>query len=557
MFAGVVGRTLDAIANWRVEHGTSILFLEQLIGSTTVYNTINVHLRLRTFNLVAVGLFILWSLSPLGGQGILRLITIEDRISTATRSLGYANLTGDNTESVFFTQKGAGVRIIGINSVYRASLIAPNATMSAPQDTWGNIKIPRFEALDPSSKDSHGWVKVPKSGVKYSSLVGIPVGGIPQVGNSSFKIETAYFELSCDDPIKVPSDQEVHWKGQPDESPGLGSIRIPNTTSSDAFDSTFSVGTFTPFTNRFSGFMNHTEVDTSNDDDSPRNINFQSITGTLYSWDVAAVSCTIQTSYVEVLANCIGRNCSVESQRRSTQPRNVSDSFTPWEYPEFAYFFFAAFTQSTGVVSGSSPFWYSTLSEDYVNVESDPLAVINSTTSLIDMSKLNAEQLSSRWARLINTYWITSCVPLLATGAFADYAYGDKRIPLEAMKTTASITTSDRIYRVHISYFILTLVSATVLCVFAALGPCLSFFKLTPDLLPHVSSVTRDNPHFKGLVPAGGSAIGGYERARALKDLKIMVGDVSEHGATVGHIAFAPVTGAHAARPVRKGRLYE
>jgi hypothetical protein len=528
-----------------------------------VYNTIHVHLRLRTFNLVAVALFTLWSLSPLGGQGILRLMTIEERFSTVAGSLGYANFTGDNTQSVFFAQKSAGVQLIGINSVYRASLIAPSETMSAPQDTWGNLKIPRFEALDQSSMDSRGWVKVPKRGVQYSSLVGIPIVGIPEAGNMTFQMDTAYFELSCDDPVKVPSDDEVVWKSQPDESPGLGSIRLPKANSSTQFDSTFSVGTFTPYTNRFSGFKNRTEVDTSNDDNSPRNINFQSITGTLYSWEVAAVNCTIQTSYVEVLVNCIARNCTVEAQRRSTKPRDYPDTFTPWEYSEFAYFFFARFTQATGVVDGTSPFWFSTLSEDYVVLESNPLATSNVSTTLIDMSALSADELSTRWLRLLNTYFITSCVPLASTGAYAPYSYGQftslasNQVPFEAVETTGQVTTSQRIYRTHTPYLILTLVSALVLCVLSILGPCLQFFNVAPDLLPHVSSVTRDNPKFKALVPPGGSTIGGYERARALRDLKIMVGDVSEPGAAIGKIAFAPVTaGPDAARRVRKGRLY-
>lgn len=539
------------------------MFLEQLIGSTTVYNTIHVHLRLRTINLVAVALFILWSLSPLGGQGILRLMTIEERFSTAGRSLVYPNFTGDNTQSVFMNQKSTGVQIIGINSVYRALLIAPNETMSAPQDTWGNLKIPRFEALDQSSKDSGGWVKVPKRGMQYSSLVGIPVVGIPEAGNSSFQMETAYFELSCDDPVRISSDGEVIWKSQPDQSPGLGSIRFSNATGSSEFDSTFSVGTLTAYTNRFSGFMNHTEVDTSNDDNSPRNIVFQSITGNRDSWDVVAVDCTIKTSYVEVLVNCIARNCTVEAERRSTKLRDYLDTFTPWEYPEFNYFFFARFTQATGVVDPSSPFWFSTLSEDYVVLESDPLANANVSSTLIDMSILSADELSTRWGRLMNTYFIISCVPQAATGAYTPYSYdqytslASNEVPFPAVQTTAQVKTSQRIYRTHPPYLVLTFVSAIVLCILSILGPLLQCFNVAPDLLPHVSSVTRDNPNFKGLVPLGGSAMGGYERARALRNLEIMVGDVSGLGSEVGKIAFAPVTGGpDAARRVRKGRLY-
>ena len=54
--------------------------------------------------------------------------------------------------------------------------------MSAPQNTWGNIKIPRIEALDQDLKDDNGWIKVPMKEVAYSSLVGIPSVGVAKFG---------------------------------------------------------------------------------------------------------------------------------------------------------------------------------------------------------------------------------------------------------------------------------------------------------------------------------------------------------------------------------------
>ncbi len=47
----------------------------------------------------------------------------------------------------------------------------------APEDPWGNVKIPYLEKLDVSTADRDGWVPVPTSGVPYSSLLGLLVIG--------------------------------------------------------------------------------------------------------------------------------------------------------------------------------------------------------------------------------------------------------------------------------------------------------------------------------------------------------------------------------------------
>lgn len=548
---------MDAIACWRVERGSRIQFLEQVLGSTTVYNTVNVHLRLRAFNAAAFALFVVWSLSPIGGQGILRLLSIEERFTTATSLVGYPNTSALNPGSVFSNQKGTGVQLPAMNAVYRASIIAPNATMSAPQDTWGNIKIPRIEALEQTPRGSSEWIKVPKKDVAYSSLVGIPSIGVAPSGNSSFIMECSYYDLACEDPVQVSESEEVSWHSYPDIDPGLGSIRLPN--GSSPFDSTFSLGTFTPYKNRFTGLINGSDSDTSNDDNSPRNINIQSVTGSMYSWGISTTNCTIKTSVVEVAVRCLAQNCTVSNMRRLNRTPDFLENYTPFENSEFAYFFFAHLTQATGSVQASSPFWYSTLTEDYVASGFNPLASPN-RSQIIDMYKLSGEELGIRWGRLLNTYFLISSVPLAITGQYARYNLtqynniASNEIPFTAIQSSAEIRTSERVYRMHRVFLVLTVVSASVLLFCALLGPWLKFINIAPDLVGHISSVTRDNPYFT--LPPGGSMLGGYERARLLKDVEIIAGDVSAGGAKVGQIAFTPATGPKFARRLRRGRWY-
>ncbi|ERF69062.1 hypothetical protein EPUS_01018 [Endocarpon pusillum Z07020] len=153
--------------------------------------------------------------------------------------------------------------------------------MSAPQDTWGNIKIPRIGALGGILKDSSRCIQVLNTNVDYSSLVAIPVTGVAQTGNSSFTMDSAYYDLTGEDPIEVLPDDEVDWQCQRGLSPCVGSIRLPN--SSAPFDSTFSMGTFAPNKNRFADLAAGSGDVVSDDHNCPRTINIQSVTGSIYS----------------------------------------------------------------------------------------------------------------------------------------------------------------------------------------------------------------------------------------------------------------------------------
>lgn len=76
-----------------------------------------------------------------------------------------------------------------------------------------------------------------------------------------------------------------------------------------------------------------------------------------------------------------------------------------------------------------------------------------------------------------------------------------------------------------------------------------------PDLLGYVSSLTRDNPFT--LVAEGGNTLGGRDRARLLRDLKVQVGNVKWEEEK-RHIAFRIVesVGEFRTGKVSKQRVY-
>ncbi|KAF5488213.1 hypothetical protein CGCF413_v012014 [Colletotrichum fructicola] len=66
LFASVVGRLTYEAARWKLERGTTLGALEQLIGSRTVGATLLNLLQLRSFNILSAALVAIWAFSPLG-----------------------------------------------------------------------------------------------------------------------------------------------------------------------------------------------------------------------------------------------------------------------------------------------------------------------------------------------------------------------------------------------------------------------------------------------------------------------------------------------------------
>jgi hypothetical protein len=59
-----------------------------------------------------------------------------------------------------------------------------------------------------------------------------------------------------------------------------------------------------------------------------------------------------------------------------------------------------------------------------------------------------------------------------------------------------------------------------------------------PDVFGYVSSMTRDNPNMP--LPAGGSTMSRVERARAMKNIRVKIGEVQRRDDVgVGHIGLA------------------
>ncbi|KAF2658976.1 hypothetical protein K491DRAFT_689580 [Lophiostoma macrostomum CBS 122681] len=88
IFAGVAGRCIRNLAQRKAEIGTTIEVLEKLVGSQSLVSTVSSAFALRSFNALSIYLLLLWSLSPLGGQSSLRLLS-ETNTAIFDNSVAY------------------------------------------------------------------------------------------------------------------------------------------------------------------------------------------------------------------------------------------------------------------------------------------------------------------------------------------------------------------------------------------------------------------------------------------------------------------------------------
>lgn len=115
------------------------------------------------------------------GQASLRLLDTGVQRAMTNQTLRYldsdsASILGDGADT--FEDVG-----FLLNALYLSALLTPSTGQAASMDTLGNIKIPTIENFEQASEsDVDGWFAVSPENASYSSLVGLPIAGIPTAG---------------------------------------------------------------------------------------------------------------------------------------------------------------------------------------------------------------------------------------------------------------------------------------------------------------------------------------------------------------------------------------
>ena len=102
------------------------------MGSLTIFGTVELQVMLRTFDMLGIGLILLWALSPLGGQASLRLLETGKQPTSLTQVVSYLN---PEAKSIL----AQGVDIVSelefyIHALYLATLFTPPAGQASTMD---------------------------------------------------------------------------------------------------------------------------------------------------------------------------------------------------------------------------------------------------------------------------------------------------------------------------------------------------------------------------------------------------------------------------------------
>ena len=188
--------------------------LEQIMGSRSVGATVATLVQLRAVNLLSVLLLLVWALSSLGSQSILRVL--ETRLESRNTSIELVHFDNRRRFGWHVFDKRMKSRLISRAStrvedlLLGASLLSSTAAKTGAMDLWGNIKIPFLPVADRTGGE---W-RVPNDDdadlERYSSLIGIPSGNISE-GNTTFSIQSSYIELDCLNITRLQEGSEDSW----------------------------------------------------------------------------------------------------------------------------------------------------------------------------------------------------------------------------------------------------------------------------------------------------------------------------------------------------------
>ncbi|PGH34620.1 hypothetical protein GX50_02510 [[Emmonsia] crescens] len=570
IFAAVTGRLTKNLTTWRLERGISLGHLEQLLGSSSVFDPFSTQVLMGSFNMMAIGLLCLWALSPLGGQYFLHIVRTTPSIAVASKEI----YTFNTEISSPFNAMRQPLSFVGpqLNGLYITSLMAPPDAKRAPADVWGNLKVPLMShlALNHTANET-GWYNFDafSENISYSSLIGIPVRGLPWSGNTTFTMESSYFDIDCFTlkNFTAPPGTDLSMT-KSKEAPKL--LQIPNNTlyGQAGTRSSFNFGIDSSVDWR-SGYLTKLWDDgmsslipnvTDNEKtffDKKQTFLFESKLSVFPGVENPATVayCNIRRVYVESAVYCVGNSSSINKPQCSvTATRDTRKLHPPADITPFLFrAVLDKFTSSLATSQGQNETGRYSLMEKYLNNTDTPLLVQEVGMKLYNLDKA---VFSQRLTQVLNTYYMASLFPSAMVGGLdtklPEYTirmYTEDPFKRSTMGTVTSL--KHHIYATNPAWLTTFLITSAVMLFAAIASSLLAFFTHIPDVLGYASSLTRDSAHFPHA--AEGSVLDGLMRSRKFKDKKVRLGDVQSNE-RIGLLAFSETDSA--AR-VEKKKLYQ
>ncbi|KAF2142310.1 uncharacterized protein K452DRAFT_269877 [Aplosporella prunicola CBS 121167] len=513
VFAALMGKFFRTYGLYRAERGVLLGTLEQLIGCQSLFAAIERQVSLQRLDLLGFVVIILWCLSPIGGQSALRLLSTTTHMTNYNTTLKYLPI-----EASKFSWMGSGTgssfELTPFNALFTSSILTTKASRPSEDlgmDIWGNVKIPSYTLLDSSDTDSKLWRSVNHSSpITYSSLLGVPVAGLPEKGKYNFTTLSHRWTVSC-------SSGENRLYGKP---------------SITGFKANFTLASLAALGDK-------------------------GVKGS----ELSINNCSISAQEYETIIDCQGKTCRADSMRLVEVDRCYRDYyFTPFLGNTLLDISKAFTRDQSDWVSGSSIFeqW---LVDPNTNFEWQ--GPQGQKITYVNLTEVPRDVLSQRLEVAINTFWQSTYGVQYVMGdldrdlGFYDNAStggttGDSQW-LVFNTTSALVTLEDgQKYVCHWTWVVLLIAVSFVLVIAASISLYLKAIILAPDILGYASSLARDNPYIAAM--DGGSHLDGLERTHLLRNVKVMIADVHTE-ADVGHIAFTAQE--NEPQRLRKSRQYD
>lgn len=437
--------------------------LETLNGSSTLINTVVTQLQLRNFGILSLTLGFLWTVSPVGSQSPLHILSTAQTVSTTHQTIQYPQVNGS---SVVDGAADLAWYAPYIDALYTTSLIASESFRYSSMDPWANLKIPSFDALS-STANSTGWVIVPTDqNITYSALTGIPLGGLNETGNVTAVVESTYFSLGL---VNTTGNLALNGDGV-EANLTIAKDFIPWNTSSLSAHMTAYV-TFSPANQKFKA---------------------------VFKWSQRYFKSEVRCMVTGDSAR--DRDCTVNAMRVSR----------PNTHPEFNWITALDISGQWSTLLSGQNF---SLSEAYLRYPQSPLDAKLSDPSTASPS---IDDLRVRLEQLLNTMFFSTIDP---EGSLQ----GTPSNPTEANATRAFYNPGS-IYVVDHAWLAVFLVATAVMAASAVITAVLTSLSKNPDILGYISTFIWTSPFLE--LPKSGTFVGGDQKTRSIKKLDIRFGDV-------------------------------
>ena len=505
-------------------------------------------------------LLLIWALSPLGGQGSLRLMYRANSTAVDTQGLRYLDSgPGGN----FFAYSWVWVSNDGgyplsMRDIYMTALMQNTHTRTGPLDQWGNVKIPRLPDTNTSNADPDGWYSIQNDTAApedYTSLIGVPIIGLSDIhaAKINFTVETTYVELSCPDlqftETVSPPMFNVTCLGCEDNADTTQTLRANNLLGPPLPGLTAAQQTNEAYT-------------------EPQKIKFisTSVVGT------SSVVCPVTQRHVEAFIECTDGNCAT-TKIRPSRTDHRKPNYTSFDY--WATVVLDMITEAS-VRHGNSPQDVTvgvSTSELFLNSSNTlPLATPqilsqagNGNEINLNLSTVDPKSFSKRASTLLNTGLQVFMCPtgfagdflsnltlygpdhipaggltalsgsknLSGSSPYAANAFSldiplDPHTPFVAASTNATVTRHTEVYRPNYVWVVFLFISAALLFGLAIFGICLRCATVAPNVFDPVMGLTYNNIYMP--VESQQSPLDALDRANALADARVRLGYVEDQG---------------------------